>query len=201
MATQKSPSVKIKRVILCNILLCLFLFSTQVSAQLLQDQKEYSRSDSLRGTLTPLRTSYDLNYYHLTIKVDIDKRFISGSNLFRFTAVEDFKILQFDLFENLKVEKIVYKNDELTFTREFNAVFVEFPDLIKKGNLDSFTIYYSGHPTVALKAPWDGGFVFSKDSNGKPWVATANQGVGASIWWPNKDHQSDEVDSMMISVQ
>src|SRR5690606_12902847 len=99
------------------------------------------------------------------------------------------------------VEKVVYKNQSLPFHREFNAVFIDFPVLIKKGSLDSFQVFYSGNPTVALKAPWDGGFVFSKDSNGKPWVATANQGIGASIWWPNKDHQADEVDSMLISVQ
>lgn len=178
-----------------------FFVSKEASGQLLQNKLKSSRADSLRGTLTPTRTAYDINYYHLDVKVDIDKRFISGSNLFRFKAVEDFKRLQFDLFENLSVEKVVYKNQSLPFHREFNAVFVDFPVLIKKGSVDSFQVFYSGNPTVALKAPWDGGFVFSKDSNGKPWVATANQGIGASIWWPNKDHQADEVDSMLISVQ
>jgi aminopeptidase N len=195
--------IKMKVASFVTVFLSIWLLfpSTQASGQLLQTTKTHSRADSLRGNLTPLRTSYDLNYYHLNVKVDIDNRFISGSNIFQFTAVEDFKRLQFDLFENLKVEKVVYKNQELPFNREFNAVFVEFPIMIQKGSLDSFTVYYSGNPIVALKAPWDGGFVFSKDSNGKPWVSTANQGIGASTWWPNKDHQADEVDSMMISVQ
>jgi aminopeptidase N len=203
MTTHKLFLAKMKLAIYSTILLsiCLFFLPPQAFGQLLQNIKKHSRADSLRGTLTPVRTSYDINYYHLDVKVDIDNRFISGSNLFRFTAVEDFKLLQFDLFENLKVERVVYESHELPFSREFNAVFIEFPTLIKKGSLDSFTVFYSGKPTVALKAPWDGGFVFSEDSNGKPWVATANQGIGASIWWPNKDHQADEVDSMMISVQ
>jgi aminopeptidase N len=146
-----------------------------------------------------MRTCYDINYYHLDVKLDIDKKYISGSSQFKFTATRNFTKLQFDLFANLKVERVVYKGKSLTFTRAFNAVFVNFPP-IKKGNKDSFTVFYSGNPTVAKRAPWDGGVVFDKDATGKPFVATACQGVGASIWWPNKDHQDDEVDSMLISV-
>ncbi|MGZ3834884.1 MAG: M1 family metallopeptidase, partial [Mucilaginibacter sp.] len=112
----------------------------------------------------------------------------------------DFKMLQFDLFDNLKVEKVLYKGQELAFKREFNAVFVTFPSAIKKGSKDEFTVYYSGNPTIAQNAPWDGGVVYKNDPSGKPWVVTACEGVGASIWWPNKDHLSDEVDSMMISI-
>ncbi|MFC6103298.1 M1 family metallopeptidase [Olivibacter domesticus] len=172
------------------------------SAQLLiKDQPVFTKADSLRGTLTPLRTSYDIKYYHLDVKVDIDNKFISGSNLFKFEAVTDFKKLQFDLFANLKVEKVVYHGQAIPFTREFNAVFVNFPTEIKEGALDSMQVFYSGNPQVAKRAPWDGGFVFSKDSKGKPWVATACQGLGASVWWPTKDHQADEVDSMLISIR
>ena len=179
----------------------LLLFTAPATAQLMQPKPEnFSRADTLRGTLTPLRTCYDINYYHLDVKVDIDKRFISGSNEFAFTAMQDFTKLQFDLFENLQVEKVVYNGQSLPFTREFNAVFVTFPQTIKKGAKDKFTVHYSGNPIVAKKAPWDGGFVFAKDSAGKPWVTVACQGLGASSWWPNKDHQSDEVDSVLISI-
>ncbi|HTK20621.1 MAG TPA: M1 family metallopeptidase, partial [Mucilaginibacter sp.] len=153
-----------------------------------------------RGTLTPLRTCYDINYYHLNVKFDINNKFISGSNLFKFTSTQDFTQLQFDLFDNLKIEKVEYKGQELPYKREFNAVFVTFPETIKKGSKDEFTVYYSGNPTIAKNAPWDGGVVYTQDTTGKPWVATACEGVGASIWWPNKDHLSDEVDSMMISI-
>lgn len=169
-------------------------------AQLLKEKHTFNRADTLRGSLSPLRSCYDINYYHLDVKVDIDQKFISGSNEFRFTATQDFNKLQFDLFVNLKVEKVVYKNQELPFTREFNAVFVNFPANIKKGSKESFTVFYSGNPLIAKTPPWDGGFIFSKDKSGNPWVSMACQGLGASSWWPTKDHQSDEVDSMMISI-
>jgi len=171
------------------------------SAQLLvKGQPVFTKADSLRGTLTPLRTCYDINYYHLDVKVDVDNRFISGSNLFKFEATQDFNKLQFELFANLKIEKIDYHGKEVPFTREFNSVFVTFPEYIRRASQDSMRVFYSGNPQVAARAPWDGGFVFSKDSNGKPWVATACQGLGASVWWPTKDHQADEVDSMLISI-
>jgi aminopeptidase N len=170
-------------------------------AQLLGCKNKFTHADTLRGTLTLLRTCYDINYYHLDVKFDIDNKFISGSNLFKFTAMQDFRNLQFDLFANLKVEKVVYRDQELPFKREFNAVFVTFPKTIVKDSKDEFTVYYSGNPTIAKNAPWDGGIVFTRDSlSGKPWVATACEGMGASVWWPNKDHLSDEVDSMLVSI-
>src|SRR6185437_5439768 len=174
-------------------LFALLLISFSASAQLGVPKEKFTRADSLRGYLTPLRTCYDINYYHLDVKFDIANKFISGSNLFKFTAVEDFTKLQFDLFANLKVEKVVYNGQVLPYKREINAVFVTFPRTIRKGSKEQFTVYYSGHPTIAKRAPWDGGIVYAKDSVGNPWVATACQGVGASIWWPNTDHQYDEV--------
>ncbi len=169
-------------------------------AQLLQARKLFRRADSLRGQLTPLRTCYDINYYHLDVRIDPDKRYLTGSNLFLFTATTDFNRLQFDLFDNLRLDSVLYDGQQLPFEREYNAVFIDFPQPIANGKLDSFTVFYSGHPIQAKRAPWDGGFDFKKDSNGKHWVATACQGLGASVWWPNKDHQSDEVDSMLISI-
>lgn len=170
------------------------------NAQLLTGKKKFNRADSLRGTLSPLRSCYDINYYHLDVRVDIDQKFISGSNEFQFKATRDFSKLQFDLFENLRVEKVVYKNKNVPFKREFNAVFVDFQQTITKGSKDRFTVFYSGNPIIAKNPPWDGGFIFRKDKSGNPWVSVACQGLGASSWWPNKDHQSDEVDSILISV-
>ncbi|SMC81507.1 M1 family metallopeptidase [Pedobacter nyackensis] len=181
-------------------LVILLTTTGSINAQLLQNKKNFSRADSLRGTLTPLRSCYDINYYHLDVKVDIPNKFISGTNEFKFTAMQDFNKLQFDLFSNLKVDKVVYNGSELPFKREFNAVFVSFPKAIKKGTKESFTVFYSGNPVIARNPPWDGGFMFNKDKSGNPWVSVACQGFGASSWWPNKDHQSDEVDSMMISI-
>lgn len=160
----------------------------------------FTRADTLRGALSPLRSAYDINYYHLNIHLDIEKKRISGSNLFSFTAVQDLQEVQFDLFENLNIDKIIYKENEIPFRREFNAVFIQFPNLIKNGSKEEFRVYYHGNPSIAVNPPWDGGFTFSSDKNGKPWVGVSCQGFGASSWWPNKDHQSDEVDSMLISI-
>ena len=182
------------------LILGLALSISASKAQMLGKNQVNSRADSLRGTLTPLRTCYDINYYHLDVKIDLEQRAVNGSNEFAFTATQDFKKLQFDLFSKLKIEKVVYKGNELTVSREYNAVFITFPKTIKKGTKDRFTVFYSGNPTVARNAPWDGGLIFKKDSAGNPFVSVACQGLGASVWWPNKDHQSDEVDSMLISI-
>jgi aminopeptidase N len=187
-----------------KLLLLTLIASTLIAfntfAQLGTNKEKFTRADSLRGNLTPLRTCYDINYYHLDVKFDIPNKFISGNVLFKFTATQDFTKLQFDLFANLKVEKVVYKGQELPYTREYNAVFVTFPQAITKGNKDEFTVYYSGNPTIAKRAPWDGGIEYNVDSLGHPWVSTACQGMGASVWWPNKDQQADEVDSALISI-
>jgi len=181
-------------------LLAFLAYGPLVHSQLLNRTELFTRADTLRGMLSPLRTCYDISYYHLDLKVDPGKKYIAGSNKFRFTATTDFRRLQFDLFNNLNIEKILFKGKELEYTREYNAVFVDFGDIIKKGSSEEFTVYYSGKPVVAKNPPWDGGFIFTKTSKGKPWIAVSCQGLGASSWWPNKDHQSDEVDSMMISI-
>lgn len=161
----------------------------------------FTHADTLRGSLSsPFRACYDINYYHLDIKIDIDKRFIAGSNQFNFTATRNFKTLQFDLFANLQIQKVIYNNAIVPFTRDFNAVFITFTDSIKAQTQQQFTVYYSGYPTIAKHAPWDGGFVFATHNGNKPWVATACQGIGASAWWPNKDQQADEADSLRISI-
>jgi aminopeptidase N len=179
----------------------LILFSiTGAYAQLMDGRDTFTRADTLRGTLSPLRSCYDINYYHLDVKIAIDQKFISGNNEFNFTATTDFTRLQFDLFSNLVVNKVVYNGRELPVKREFNAVFVTFPKTIKKGTKDKFTVFYSGNPVIAKRPPWDGGFIYSKDKAGSPWVSVACQGFGASCWWPTKDHQSDEVDSVLISI-
>jgi len=95
---------------------------------------------------------------------------------------------------------VVYKGATIPYTREFDAVFITFPKTIKKGAKEKFTVFYNGKPRVARNPPWDGGFIFKKDKSGNPFVSVACQGLGASVWWPTKDHQSDEVDSMLISI-
>src|SRR3954470_6125779 len=102
----------------------LIFLARDCRGQLLVPKYKFTRADTLRGSLTPLRTCYDINYYHLDVKFDIDQKYISGSNQFKFTATQDFTKLQFDLFANLKVDKVIYKGQELPYIREFNAVFI-----------------------------------------------------------------------------
>lgn len=185
---------------LATLMISTFFPIKKANAQLMTAKNKFTRADTLRGTLTALRTCYDINYYHLDVKVDIANKYISGSNEFQFTATQNFNKLQFDLFSNLKVDKVLYNGTELPFKREFNAVFISFPKEIIKGAKESFTVFYSGNPIIARNPPWDGGFIFKTDKSGNPWVSVACQGFGASSWWPNKEHQSDEVDSMMISI-
>ncbi|WP_164123412.1 M1 family metallopeptidase [Sphingobacterium luzhongxinii] len=180
--------------------LIIIIIPKENDAQLMKAKDIFFEADSLRGQLTPLRTCYDILYYHLDVRIDIDNKSICGSNLFKFKAVNPFDRLQFDLFDNLSVDKVEYQGSEIPFNRSYNAVFIDFPTTIENGKIDSFRVHYSGHPLQATRAPWDGGFDWKKDSNGLPFVATACQKLGASVWWPNKDHQSDEVDSMLISV-
>lgn len=164
-------------------------------------QNGFTRADTLRGKLTPLRTCYDVSFYNLDVKVDISNKFISGSNQMRFRVVEPFDKMQVDLYANMQIHKIVYGIKELPYTREFNAVFIQFPEFLKPGKEQAITIYYSGKPKEPNWAiPMDGGFLWDKDKNGDPWVQVVCQGSGASLWWPNKDHQSDEPDSAKISV-
>lgn len=163
------------------------------------DQEIFTYADTLRGMLSPLRDCYDVNYYHLDVKLNIEQQAISGSNLFVFTAQRDFTELQFDLYANLHIDSIIYQKKRISYTRRANAVFMTFPKTISRGNTDRFLVYYGGKPQLARK---DGfrGWAFGKDSSGKPWVTVNCEGNGASLWWPNKDHLSDEPDSVLISV-
>lgn len=159
----------------------------------------FTEADTLRGMLRPERTCYDVTFYDLNIKVDVPRKYISGYVDMYFDVLSDFEKLQIDLFENMKLNKIELGGDQLNFERKHNAVFVQLPPQIA-GTHNSIRIFYEGHPIIAKRAPWDGGFVWSKDNQGNPWVGVACEGTGASLWWPNKDHLSDEPDSMSIRV-
>lgn len=159
----------------------------------------FTRADTLRGALRAERTCYDVTFYKLTIEVNPNEKSINGTNEIHFNTMADFKLLQIDLFENLKIEKIVFQDKDLKFNRVDNAVFINFPKQLK-GSQSKFTVHYNGQPTVAENPPWEGGFIWDKDDNNKDWVTVACQGVGASLWWPNKDHLSDEPDSMQTTI-
>ncbi|RAJ95744.1 carboxypeptidase-like protein [Larkinella arboricola] len=164
-------------------------------------QNGFTRADTLRGKLTPLRSSYDVTFYDLAVKVDIGNKTISGKNRMRFRVLTPLDKLQVDLYANMQIHQIRHAGKPLRYTREFNGVFVEFPETLKAGREHELEIDYSGKPQVPyFSVPMMGGFLWEKDRAGKPWVQVVCQGSGASLWWPNKDHLSDEPDSMRISV-
>jgi aminopeptidase N len=161
--------------------------------------QKFTLADTLRGALSADRICFDVTYYHLSIKVDVETRSLSGVNHVHFKNVTDLNRIQLDLFDNMVIDSIVHEGKKLEFFRKFNAVFVEFSESLKKGGNEVVSVHYHGEPIAAKNAPWDGGFVWKTDPDGKPWVGVACEGTGASLWWPNKDHLSDEPDSMLIS--
>jgi aminopeptidase N len=165
-------------------------------------QKKITAEDSLRGFLSPLRSCYDVHFYQLSLQLDIPRQFISGSNKIYFRTITPFKALQVDLFANMVVRKIVdAQNREVPFSRAHNAVFVHLHEQQEKGSYSFIEIFYEGSPRKAKNAPWDGGFVWALDNLKRPWVNVACEGIGASLWWPCKDHPSDEPDSMTIQLE
>ena len=184
-----------------RLIILLIIALNQTYAQgIFDDKLPTSRQDTLRGSITPERAWWDLTYYHLDIKVEPDKKYISGSNTVGYKVLESNKVMQIDLQKPMNITSISSKNKELKFTREGNAYFVELRKKQKKGDVNYIKINYEGFPKEAIRAPWDGGLSWKKDENDNHFIATSCQGLGASVWWPNKDHMYDEVDSMLISV-
>jgi aminopeptidase N len=161
----------------------------------------FTKADSLRGYLSPLRTCYDITYYHLDVAINPDSESIAGSNTIRFKIDSSFDKMQVDLFANMRVDSILFEDGTpLKYSREYGAVFIDMPRELEQNTIHQIIFYYSGKPQVAVNPPWDGGFIWKKDIEGNPWVMVTCQKTGASLWWPNKDHQSDEPDSMLLSV-
>jgi aminopeptidase N len=164
-------------------------------------EKSYTRQDTLRGKITDERAWWNLTHYDLDFELDIENKFIKGANTITYTVLEAKKALQIDLQEPLKITKVVQAGESLAFVREGNAYFIQLKENQLVGSSKKIEVYYEGNPKEAPRAPWDGGFSWEKDANGKPVVFTSCQGDGASLWWPNKDHMYDEPDNgMTISV-
>lgn len=174
----------------------LFVLATLAAAQT-PAPKTPSRADILRGEYSQWRANNDLLSYDLDIRVDPDKKFIRGKNTIRFRMLKPDTRIQLDLFANLNVDKILLGTTELKYTRELGTVWVDFPAPLKQGSVQAIEFYYSGNPQETGRF---GGISFRKDPAGRPWINTACQGIGASVWWPNKDQQQDEVENMKLHV-
>ncbi|MFH4967336.1 M1 family metallopeptidase [Gaetbulibacter sp. M240] len=183
------------------IALLIILSALPMRAQLLSSEEmRFTHQDTLRGSITPERAWWDLTYYHLDIEVKPDEKFISGKNTVQYKVLQSESVMQIDLQAPLKITKVIQDNQELTFKDEGNAHFIYLKEPQKIGAVNSLDVYYEGNPKEAVRPPWDGGVTWDQDKDGNHFIATSCQGLGASVWWPCKDHMYDEVDSMLISV-
>ncbi len=178
--------------------LCFFLIAVPGISQ--SQVPGFTRQDTLRGSITKERAWWDLTYYHLDIRVNPADSTIKGRNTIRYKVTGASQVMQVDLQEPMKIMRVLEDKKPLEFTRDGNAWFVKLKKLQKPGEINEVIVEYEGRPRISRNPPWSGGLSWRKDTNGNPFVVTTCQGEGASIWWPCKDHQADEPDSMLISV-
>jgi len=169
--------------------------------------KIYTKADTLRGSITPERAWWNLLHYNLQVTPDIAQKTLQGNVDVRFRAIKAGRYLQIDLQQPLMIDSVTtavsaIKNRQLSFKRNGNVAIVDYGKILSSGRQSSIRIYYHGTPREAIHPPWDGGVSWKKDPGGSPFVATSCQGLGASSWWPCKDHQADEPDAgMLISIR
>lgn len=176
-------------------ILVLLLFGFSVFSQ------EFTRADTLRGSITPERAWWDVMHYDLKVSVNPSEKNIEGSNTISYKVINPNQVMQIDLQAPMKIDRILQNGHEISFVSEGNAHFLKLKEEQQRGKEYHITLFFSGKPRVAKRPPWDGGFSWEKDSNGKDFIATSNQGIGASVWWPLKDHPYDEPDKgVTISV-
>lgn len=180
----------------CGIFLTMFS-AVQLNAQ----APAFSQEDSLRGSITPERAWWDLTFYNLKLRVNPADKSIAGSNEIHYKVLNTSNVLQIDLQPPLTIDRVEQAGKTLAYTpKGKNAYFIQLTAPQPVGSRQFITVWYSGKPKEARNAPWDGGFSWSTHEGGKPFIATSCQGLGASVWWPCKDHNYDEPDSQAISI-
>jgi aminopeptidase N len=185
-----------------NLLLITFLISNVIQAQglLAKSDVVFTRQDSLRGSITKERVWWDVKHYNLDVKVNPLDSTITGSNTIQYKVLKPYNVMQIDLQNPMEITKVIQDGVELKYKREGNAFFITLDSKQNIGATKEVKVFYQGKPKVAVRPPWDGGLTWKKDNNGNDFIASSCQGLGASIWWPNKDHMYDEVEGMKISV-
>jgi aminopeptidase N len=165
------------------------------NAQPLNQKIKFTEQDTLRGSVGAERNWWDVTHYQISVTPDYNNKFIAGQNTISFKVTQggSGKKMQVDLQEPMNIDSVIYKGKKLTVTRNGNAFSIDFSkvNFIAK-SIEKLTVYYSGYPRIAKRAPWDGGWMFVKDEQGRPWMTVACQGLGASVWYPCKDYQGDE---------
>lgn len=153
--------------------------------------------DKQLGKLGKQRTCFDVKHYSIAVNVHPVSKSITGSNTIQAVFVEESRMIQIDYVQKMKISEIKLQNGhDLKYYRKGRAVLIELDRIYKKGEVIKFKVSFMGQPEVAKKAPWQGGFVWSKDKDGNDWIGLACESKGASIWLPCKDHWNDEPDSL-----
>lgn len=186
-----------------NVLVASLLLAGSLRAQqheLFHAATRFTHADTLRGSNGPYRSWWNVTSYNLHVRIQPADSSLSGFNRISYRVLDPDSLMQIDLMTPLVLDSAVQQGRSLQFRRDGNAFFVRLQAAQPAATLQQITLYYHGKPRVAKHAPWDGGIVWTRDSVGNPWIASACQGVGASIWWPNKDYQGDEPDSQHIYV-
>ena len=166
-----------------------------------QAPRGYTRADTLRGSYnTPQRSWWDVTFYDLHVAINPPDSSIKGYTGITYKVLKPAKELQIDLQMPLVVDSMIQDGKALKYRRDGNAFFVALTAPQTAGASKALTVYYHGKPQPAKRPPWDGGFTWGKDSLGATWIVSTDEGMGASVWWPNKDTEADEPDSMRIAT-
>jgi aminopeptidase N len=172
-------------------------FAGQAAAQ--RRPRTFTHADTLRGSNGPGRAWWDATFYDLHVAVSPPDSSIRGWNAITYRVLKPATEMQIDLQMPLEVDSMVQGGKRLSYRRDGNAFFTTVPSL-PAGASGTVTVFYHGKPRAAMRPPWDGGFIWQRDSLGRRWIATANEGLGASVWWPNKDYLADEPDSQRVAI-
>ncbi len=184
------------------ILTILTFISSQCSltGQDARNATVFTKQDTLRGTITPERAWWNATHYAIEIEPDYASKTIRGVNTITYLAIADGTRMQIDLQEPMLLVTAIQDGRQLKFTREENVYWIDLGETVRKSSIKKLVLNFSGKPREASRPPWDGGWIWKKDEKGNPWMSVACQGLGASVWYPNKDHQSDEPDSASLTM-
>ena len=179
------------------LLICLIVLSTST---LFGQNTKFTHQDTLRGSITKERIWWDLSYYHLSVNVNPSDSSLHGQNIVRYKVLSPYQRMQIDMQEPMKIVSVSQDGKSLAFHRDGNAYFIDLLKAQTPGDFNEISIDFGGKPQVSKRPPWSGGLSWKRDANNNPLIVTTCQGDGASLWWPCKDHQYDEPDSVLMTV-
>ncbi|EJL71852.1 M1 family metallopeptidase [Chryseobacterium populi] len=178
----------------------LLFASGLVFGQFFEKPQAFTKQDTLKGSNTKFRNFWDVKKYELSVEPNFEQKSIKGNNTISFEIIKDITnpVFQIDLQKPMRADKVEGSFPIAEYKQDGDFIFITAKKAFKKGEKHTIDVAYSGNPVIAKRAPWDGGWVFTKDDNGNPWMSVADEGIGASIWLPTKDIWSDEPDNGII---